>query len=69
MKRFLASMQILMEANHFIGTITTGPCMFLFKHLYPNITIMDYDKDRLDEIVGTPIETRAVQVQDYLKSR
>lgn len=69
MKRFLASMQILMEANHFIGTITTGPCMFLFKHLYPNITIMDYDKDKLDEIVGTPIETRAVQVQDYLKSR
>lgn len=67
MKRFLTSIQFLMNAYHFIGTITTGPCMFLFKYMYPNVTLMDYDKDYLDEIVGTSIETRVMQVQSYLK--
>lgn len=65
MKRFLVSMQILMEAEHFIGTITTGPCMFLFKYMYPHITVMDYDKDKLDEIIGTPIEKRVELTLGY----
>ena len=33
--RFLCSIQLLMDASVFIGSITTGPSLFLLKKFYP----------------------------------
>lgn len=41
MARFLCSIQLLMDASVFIGSITTGPSLFLLKKFYPEINPAD----------------------------
>jgi hypothetical protein len=58
MVRFLTSIQLLLQADHFVGSITTGPSLFLLKYLYPHATAHDCAAADLAEAVTLPIADR-----------
>ncbi|WP_455672674.1 hypothetical protein [Phocaeicola sp.] len=67
MTRFLASMQILLKSVHFIGSITTGPSLFVLKKLYPNIRLVDCAPEQFAEIITLPIPERGKLAEEYLR--
>lgn len=67
MIRFLASMQILLKSNYFIGSITTGPSLFILKKLYPNIRLADCSLDQFPEVITLPIPERGKLAEEYLR--
>lgn len=67
MFRFLISIQILLHAQIFVGSITTGPSLFLIKRLYPHIYPIDYSLERIKEILTLPIAKRGEMAERYLK--
>lgn len=58
MTRLLASMDILMKSDFFVGSITTGPSFFLLKCLYPDACPIDADIDIIPEIATLRIYKR-----------
>ena len=66
MFRFLTSIQILLHAQTFIGSITTGPSLFLIKRLYPHIYPLDYPLEGIKEILTLPIAERGKKAETYL---
>ena len=69
MTRFLCSMQLLLEADHFVGSITTGPSLFILKQLNPRITLMDCDAERFKQAICLPITERGNLAATYLKEQ
>lgn len=59
MTRFLATMQLLMHCRLFVGSITTGPSVFLMKMRFPAIHAVDCPKELLPSLLFTDIGTRA----------
>lgn len=66
MTRFLASMQVLLRSTRFIGSITTGPSLFVLKRLYPRIRLVDCAPDRFMEAITLPIPERGRLAEEYL---
>ncbi len=59
MVRFLATMQLLMDSRLFVGSITTGPSVFLMKMKYPAVKAVDCSENLLPDILFTDIGRRA----------
>lgn len=59
MVRFLATMQLLMDSRLFVGSITTGPSVFLMKMRYPDVKAVDCPENLLPAILFTDIGRRA----------
>ncbi|NDV81635.1 hypothetical protein [Bacteroides sp. 51] len=68
MTRFLASMKVLLASDYFIGSITTGPSLFLLKKLYPNALPADCEPEDLQKVAALPITERGEIMQKYLNS-
>lgn len=69
MTRFLASMELLLHADHFIGSITTGPSLFVLKRLYPRITLMDCHPEQFTQAICLPINARGTMAATYLQQQ
>lgn len=67
MTRFLASMELLIRADHFVGSITTGPSLFVLKRLYPRITLMDCSPEQFTQAICLPIGARGAMASTFLK--
>lgn len=66
MIRFLATIQILLNSSLFVGSITTGPSLFLLKRLYPNIHLIDCEIEQFTHAICLPIKERGMIAKDYL---
>lgn len=69
MIRFLASIQILLRSACFIGSITTGPSLFVLKRLYPNIRLVDCTPEQFFNAITLPISERGKLAEAYLSKR
>lgn len=69
MIRLMASMQVLLNSGYFIGSITTGPSLFLLKMLYPNVLPADCAPEVLKSIIALPITERSRIMQEYINSQ
>ena len=69
MTRFLASMELLLRADHFVGSITTGPSLFILKRLYPRITLMDCNPAQFTQAICLPIGARGAIASAFLKQK
>lgn len=67
--RLMASMQILINSGYFIGSITTGPSLFLLKTLYPNVVPADCAPENLKKAIVLPIAERSRIMQEYINSQ
>ena len=68
MVRFLASMRLLMQSRHFVGSITPGPSLFLLKYLWPNATPQDCLPADFARAITLPIVERGRMAQEFLKN-
>lgn len=68
MCRFLTSMDILLHAQTFVGSITTGPSVFAMTCKYPDVVPVDYDKSDLKNAFNLSIEERGWLASNYLKT-
>lgn len=66
--RLMASMQILLKSGYFVGSITTGPSLFLLKMLYPNALPIDCAPENFKNAITLPIAERSKIMQEYIKS-
>lgn len=66
MIRFLASVQTLLHSARFIGSITTGPSLFVLKRLYPHIHLADCAPEQFREATTLPIPERGRLAAQYL---
>lgn len=66
MVRFLSSIQILMGASVFVGSITTGPSLFLLKKFYPNINPADCPLKDFPHASTLPIPERGQVATEYI---
>ena len=66
MVRFLASMEILKRASLFMGSVTTGPSLFLLKLGYPDILPADCRKEDFPDICRLPVGGRSRRAAEYL---
>lgn len=67
--RLMASMQILLNSGYFVGSITTGPSLFLLKMLYPNVLPIDCAPEKLKSAIALPIAERSKIMQEYINSQ
>lgn len=68
MVRFLASFEMLRHASLFIGSITTGPSLFLLKILFPSRALpIDCRKEDMSRIVLLHLKERVKISQAYLQ--
>ncbi len=68
MVRFIASMEVLKKSENFLGSITPGPSLFLFKRLYPNIKMIDCHSKDFMNILKLPITKRGEIAEAYLNN-
>lgn len=68
MIRFLASMEILMRSSLFIGSVTTGPSLFLLKLGYPSVLPADCRPEDFPAICRMPVGGRSRAAAEYLAS-
>lgn len=66
--KLLSSVQILMNSDTFIGSITCGPSLFMLKHKYPSGIAIDCKPEKLKESISLNIQERAVIVNQYLNN-
>jgi hypothetical protein len=66
MIRFLTSMQLLIGATHFVGSITTGPSLFLLKYLWPNAIPQDCSRDDFLHAITLRVAERGDMAKKYL---
>lgn len=66
MTRFLASMEILMHASVYAGSIAPGPSLFLLKRMYPAILPTDCSMELLSHAVTLPVAGRGKLAEEYL---
>lgn len=64
--KLLTSVQILMEAQAFIGSITCGPSVFLLKLKYPNGEVIDCSRKDLKKALTLDITHRGSIAQKFL---
>ena len=69
MIRFLSSMELLLRADQFVGSITTGPSLFVLKRLHPRITLMDCTPGQFTQAICLPIGARGTLATDFLKQQ
>ena len=70
MWRFLASIEILLRSSLFIGSITTGPSLFLLKVLFPtNAFPIDCPLENFRNIALLHLKKRVKISQTYLSSK
>ena len=67
MARFLSSIQILMDASVFIGSITTGPSLFLLKKFYPDIHPADCLLKDFPQASVLPIPGRGQVATEFIQ--
>ena len=67
MTRFLSSIQILMNASVFIGSITAGPSLFLLKKFYPSISPADCSLKDFPYASTLPIPGRGQVATEYIR--
>lgn len=67
MVRFIASIEILMKASLFIGSITAGPSFFLLKLSYPNHSPIDCLPEQFRELANLRMLERCKIAEDFLK--
>lgn len=67
MARFFASMEILMESSHFIGSITPAPSHFLMKMKLPHAEAIDCSPQQVAQAVALRIAKRAAISETYLR--
>ena len=67
MTRFLSSIQILMNASVFIGSITTGPSLFLLKKFYPDINPADCLLKDFPQASVLPIPGRGQVATEFMQ--
>lgn len=65
MVRFMATMQLLMDCRLFVGSITTGPSVFLMKMKHPDIVAVDCPRHLLPDILFTDIARRAAVSETF----
>lgn len=66
MIRFIASMQILMKASFFIGSITTAPSLFLLKLFCPNHCPIDCSSEIFERVACLRMDERCRIAKNYL---
>lgn len=66
MIRFITSIQVLLNSSLFIGSITTGPSIFILKRLHPNIHLIDYKTERLTEVITLNLSERCKLAENYI---
>ena len=64
--RLMASMQILLNSGYFVGSITTGPSLFLLKVLYPAVLPADCALENLKSVIAIPVADRSKIMQEYI---
>lgn len=67
MTRFLSSIQVLMNASVFTGSITTGPSLFLLKKFYPDISPADCLLEDFPQAATLPIPGRSQMAAEFLQ--
>lgn len=67
MIRFLVSMQLLLSADIFMGSITPGPSLFVLKNKYPNCIPIDCMLEQLKVAATLPIAGRGDMANRYLQ--
>ncbi|NDV63724.1 hypothetical protein [Bacteroides sp. 224] len=65
MMRFLSSMQILIDASFFVGSITTGPSLFLLR-IHPHAYPVDCSVEDISKIIAAPIAIRSKLSTQYM---
>jgi hypothetical protein len=66
MFRFLSSIQIMLNSTFFIGSITTGPSLFLLKGKFPDIYPMDCSIEDFNKLISLYISERSSASFDYI---
>lgn len=66
--KLLVSVQILMDASSFIGSITCGPSVFLMKLKYPEDAAIDCAPEKLKDVLPLDIVRRGAVAREFLKS-
>lgn len=67
MARFFASMEILMQSAHFIGSITPAPSHFLIKMKLPHAESIDCKPQQVAQAITLRIDQRAAIAENYLR--
>ena len=59
--RLIVSIDLLLHARKFAGSITTGPSVFIMKQRYaePTVVAVDCEKEALESVLTLPIDSRA----------
>lgn len=59
--RLIVSIDLLLHARKFVGSITTGPSVFIMKQRYavPTVVAVDCEKEALESVLTLPIDSRA----------
>ena len=59
--RLIVSIDLLLHAKKFAGSITTGPTVFIMKQRYaePSVIAVDCSKEMLESVLTLPIDQRA----------
>jgi len=68
MIRFIASMEILMKASLFIGSITAGPSNFLLKLFYPKHHPIDCLPEQFEYLSNFRMVERCKIAEEYLRN-
>jgi len=69
MERFFASMELLMQCDHFIGSITPAPSHFLMKLKLPDAEPIDCPPEQAADAVTHRIGYRAALAHQYLQGQ
>jgi hypothetical protein len=69
MIRFLTSMQLLIGATHFVGSITTGPSLFILKYLWPNAIPQDCSREDFLRAITLRVPERGDMAEAYMKAQ
>jgi len=67
MARFFASMELLLQSSHFIGSITPAPSHFLIKMKLPHAEAIDCSSNQVAHAVTLRIDQRAAIAKKYLQ--
>ncbi len=59
--RLIVSIDLLLHASKFVGSITTGPSVFIMKQrcAEPSVVAVDCSRDALESVLSLPIDHRA----------
>ena len=66
--RLIVSIDLLLHAKKFAGSITTGPSVFIMKQRYaePSVIAVDCAKEMLESVLTLPIDSRAAISADSM---